>query len=305
MRAGGLLTLLMALALGAVAAFMARSWLEGQAVANISPTAPAASNSIVVASRDIGFGTELSSDNLIEIEWSSSALPEGAFRSREELLSDGRRVALSAIRRNEPVMEWKVTGPGQRASLAALIEDGMKAVTVGVDVVRGVAGFVLPGERVDLALTRNTQGGEGVTSDILLQNVRVLAVDQVTDDQRESPTVARAVTLEVTTEQAQKVIVAQNVGSLSLILRQAGATGAEANRRITAADLVGSEYVGGNSFGELTLAELEAEAEARENGTVPPESVAAPAEPAFNPYARVGVVRGTKRDEYSVLRDER
>jgi pilus assembly protein CpaB len=111
----------------------------------------------------------------------------------------------------------------------------MRAVTVRVDDVRGVAGFVLPGERIDIVLVQGAR--EGSASDIILQNVRVLAVDQFVDDKQELPKLARAVTVEVNTEQAQKLILASEVGRLSLILRQAGNSKPEQNRRVTAADL--------------------------------------------------------------------
>src|SRR3712207_1102010 len=108
---------------------------------------------------------------------------------------------------NEPLLKAKVTGPGQRASLAAVIDPGMKAMTVRVNDVNGVAGFVLPGERVDILLTRTMEKNESWT-DVLLQNVKVLAADQSADDRADKPSVAKAVTLEVSTAQAQKLTLA-------------------------------------------------------------------------------------------------
>jgi len=156
-----------------------------------------------------------------------------------------RRVVLSAIEENEPVLGWKITGPGQRASLSALIGDDMKAVTIRVNDVLGVAGFVLPGERVDILLTRTEaqEVGDKVAvqqnsfTDVLLRNVRVLAVDQLADDRTEKPTPAKAVTIEVGTEQAQKLVLAASVGQLALALRSAGSTDSGVSRRIALGDL--------------------------------------------------------------------
>ena len=120
------------------------------------------------------------------------------------LLSSGRRVVLAAIEANEPVLALKITGAGQRATLSALV-GGMKAVTIRVNDVEGVGGFVLPGDRVDVVLTRQIDKGNA-TTDVVLQNARVLAVDQIADERADKPTVAKAVTLEVDTVGAQKIV---------------------------------------------------------------------------------------------------
>ncbi|MCP8937854.1 Flp pilus assembly protein CpaB [Alsobacter sp. SYSU M60028] len=229
--------LVAALVLGGAAAFLARGLLLQRAAQQVErPMA-----TIVIAAQPLAFGIPLTADNVSEVSWAADALPEGAFRTRDELLREGRRVVLSPIQKNEPILASKITGAGQRASLSALIDPGMRAVTVRVDEVRGVAGFVLPGDRVDMVLTRNEQGG--TYADVLLQNVKVLAVDQLASERQETPTVARAVTVEVNTQQAQKLILASGVGTLSLVLRQAGGTDPELTKRVTVADLGDGEYV--------------------------------------------------------------
>ncbi len=103
-----------------------------------------------------------------------------------------------------------------------------------------MAGFILPGDRVDLVLTRGEGGAGGdakAYADLLLQNVKVLAIDQIAAEGQEKPTVARAVTLELTQMEAQKVVLAQGIGRLSLILRQAGEVGGDTPLRVTASDL--------------------------------------------------------------------
>ena len=144
--------------------------------------------------------------------WPEEALPAGAFAKISDVLTGGKRVVLTAIEPNEPVLGSKITGPGQRATLSAMLRDGMKAVTVRVNDVEGVGGFVLPGDRVDVALTRQIDKGNA-TTEVVLQNVRVLAIDQIADERADKPAVAKAVTLEVDGVGAQKLSLAASVGS--------------------------------------------------------------------------------------------
>src|SRR4051794_31867876 len=154
-----------AVVFGLAAVLMAQKWLDRQTnrlrQAQVVPPPVVSTSTIVVAAEPLRFGNEISPQQLREIPWPAGAIPTGAFGSIAEIL-DGktRRVALFALEQNEPVLKTKITGPGQRASLAAVIEPGMKALTVRVNDVNGVAGFVLPGERVDVLLTRNQDKGD-------------------------------------------------------------------------------------------------------------------------------------------------
>ena len=159
MRKGNLLILLLAVFMGGIAAFMAKNWIANATV-NPPPI-----GTIVVASAPLTFGVTLSRDNITEVPWAAAQLPEGAFATRDQLLKEGRRAVLAPVGKNEPILNSKITGPGQRASLSALLEEGKRAVTVRVDDVKGVAGFVLPGDRVDVLLIRTVHqklgsGGE-------------------------------------------------------------------------------------------------------------------------------------------------
>lgn len=232
--------IVMALVFGAAAIFAGQKWLDRQSsrLAAMQPVArPVATQKIVVAAVPFPFGTELSREHLRELDWPEGALPKGAFGSIAEIL-DGqtRRVALAGVEENEPLLKAKVTGPGQRASLAAVIQEGMKAVTVRVNDVAGVAGFVLPGERVDILLTRTVDREESF-ADVLLQNVKVLAIDQSADERSDKPSIVKAVTLEVNTGQAQRLTLAASVGTLSLALRAAGVAEIESTKRIGVEDL--------------------------------------------------------------------
>jgi pilus assembly protein CpaB len=225
---------------GLLAVFIAQSWLNSQAeqrMRNLEANRkPVTTQTIVVAVKPLRFGAELNASSLREMPWPSEAIPAGAFSTISDVMGAGRRVVLSAIETNEPVLASKVTGPGQRATLSAMIGDGMRAVTVRVNDVDGVAGFVLPGDRVDVSLTRQADN-KANTNDVVLQGVRVLAIDQVADDRAEKPTVARAVTLEVNTSDAQRLALSSTIGTLSLMLRRAGEANATDTRRLTLSDL--------------------------------------------------------------------
>ena len=206
-----------------------------------------------------------------------------------ELLKDGRRVVLAPLAVNEPVLRTKVSLPGQRASLSSLLQDGTRAVTVRVDDVRGVAGFILPGDFVDVVLikTDDERVRRENYSEILLQHVKVLAIDQFASERQEQPTVAKAVTLEVEPEQAQKILLATNIGKLSLVLRQPGEAAAQAGRRITERD--------------LSTIKVEAPVVQPAPPPPPPQVVQ---KPALKPdTAKVAIVRAMKREEYIVRRD--
>jgi pilus assembly protein CpaB len=229
---------------GLLAVFVAQSWLNSQAEARLrsleaQKARPVSAQTIVVASRQLRFGNELSASVLREMPWPADAVPQGAFRSIPEVLTAGKRVVLTAIEANEPVLASKITGLGQRATLSATIGEGHKAVTIRVNDVDGVAGFVLPGDRVDIMLSRQLEKNSAI-NDVVLKNTRVLAVDQLADERSDKPSVAKAVTLEVDLAGAQKLSLASQVGTLSLALRKAGDQDSTASRPITLADLVNS-----------------------------------------------------------------
>lgn len=282
------------------AGLLAQAWLVqqrriGQPVVAAPP--PAKTARIVVATTPMRFGTELSEVNIREIDWPANSLPTGAFATKAELLKAGeRRVVLAAVEANEPILKWKITGPGQRASLSSIIETGMKAVTIRVNDVLGVAGFVLPGDRVDIALTR-TEASESdgdktknIFTDVLLQHVRVLGIDQLADERSDKAAVVKAVTLEVGTEDAQKLVLASSVGTLSLILRPAGSNDTAAVGRVTTRHL-------GN---QIVVASVEPPPVVQEPAVEPPVIRPAPSRDSV-----VGVTRAISRSLYTVSQERR
>jgi pilus assembly protein CpaB len=245
-----------AVVFGLLAVFIAQIWLNNQANMQAksmrATNKPMATQTIVVAKQPLRFGTKLSAAMLKEIPWPEQALPAGAFHKISDVLSSGRRVVLTAIEANEPVLAVKITGAGERATLSALVRKGMKAVTVRVNDVEGVGGFVLPGDRVDVVLTRQIAKGSA-TTEVVLQDTRVLAVDQIADDRAAKAAVAKSVTLEVTTVQAQKLWLAASVGNLSLLLRKAGETARVNTRKVTLKDLESSSPIGSEKAATTTV----------------------------------------------------
>ena len=264
-----------AVVFGLLAVFVAQGWLNYQAELSrkvVQPKAkPVATRTIVIAAGPLRFGTHISADNLKEVTWPDDALPAGTFGSIAEVMSGGKRIVLASIEKNEPILRTKITGPGQKATLSAVIQDGMRAVTIRTNDVEGVGGFVLPGDHVDVLLTRQAERTSG-TNDVVIQNAKVLAVDQLADDAADRPTVARAVTLEVDTVAAQKIALASSLGSLSLMLRRAGEQHMDATRRVTASDLAQTEAI-------------------------------APA-PEAKRFSKVTVTRGSHRQDYNVASED-
>lgn len=289
LKASILIPLSIVFGLGAVQT--GRSWLDRQMSERAAlleaqnKIIPPQYATIVVAARPLRFGNEIRPGMLKELPWPSDNLPAGAFSKVSDIFEKNhRRVALAAVENNEPLLATKMTGPGQKANLAAMITTGMKALTVRVDDVVGVAGFVLPGDRVDVLLTRSVTD-HGAFSDNILQNIKVLAIDQKADDRLDKPAVARAVTVEVTTDQAQKLIVAQKVGTLTLVLRPVGETKVEPGRRVSSSQL---------QSGLMPRRQV--------SNNTKPDVVAAPRRSIA---ATVNVYRRANKQEYSVPRGGR
>src|SRR5262245_26571451 len=125
MRKGNLILLVVAIAMGGLAAYLALEWIAAHAV---SPSVQ--SGTVVVAAVPLAFGTALTRENVTDISWASGKMPEGGYATKDELFKDGRRVALAPLQRNELILKSKITGPGQRASLSSLLDEGKRAVTV-------------------------------------------------------------------------------------------------------------------------------------------------------------------------------
>lgn len=245
MRMGSITLVAGAAVCAAAAALLTKTWLAANvaqpAVQVVERSTPEKIDmrTVVVATRPLPFGTKLTAAALAERKWPAASVPRGVFHSKADLLK-GDRTVLAAIIKDEPILNSKVTAPGQRASLSFVIEKGKKAVTIRVDDVLGVGGFVQPDDRVDVLLTRKSRGSKAYT-DVLLQDVRVLAIDQLADRNTAQAKPARTVTVEVLTLDAQKLVLAASVGQLSLVLRHAGWSHMANPRRIGVNDLIKSK----------------------------------------------------------------
>jgi len=280
MRKSSVIILIVATLMGGSAAYLTRTWLNNQ-VSVSAAHQPA--GTIVVAAESLAYGATLTPDSVVEIPWFSNTLPEGAFAAKDDLINGGRRIVLSPLKRGEAVLRSKVTGPGQRASLASVLDEGKRAVTVPVDDVRGVAGFVLPGDFVDIVIIADDGSTKRQNySDILLEHIKVLAIDQLASEGEGQPTVAKAVTVEVTKEEAQKILLATNIGKLSLILSRPVESNPEPNRRVSERDI-------GRTSPEPVR---------------PPPSPVKAAPPPPSNTVTIRVVRNGETKEYSVMRSD-
>ncbi|MBA3259720.1 MAG: Flp pilus assembly protein CpaB, partial [Gemmatimonadales bacterium] len=207
--------LAVALASGGLAALLALRYLQNQA----APLAaqPIKSN-MVVAARPLPIGTLVSERDVKAIEWSGGALPLGYLGTVEAVVGRG---LISTVQENEPLLESKLAAKGAGGGLPVIISEGMRALTMRVNEVSGVAGFVAPNTRVDVLLTMENENtaGEPATR-IIMQDVRALAAGQsLQPDKEGKPQPVPVVTFLLTPEQAETLALASQQGSIQLALR--------------------------------------------------------------------------------------
>ncbi len=227
-----LLFLFLALAVSGGTVVAARSWLQAQLAAREAPPVavevvkPAAT--VLVAKTDLPAGQFVRPENLRWQPWPEDGIAENYIVPDKARLEDFvGAVVRSGIVSGEPVVDGKVVRPGDRGFMAAVLTPGARAVTVTVTPSSGLAGFVFPGDRVDVIMTLTIQekdkdDKERRASETVLTDIRVLAVDQRADDQKKEVSVAKTATLEVSSKQAEVIAVASEMGKLSLSLRSLG-----------------------------------------------------------------------------------
>lgn len=231
--------------IGILAVILANSYLSGVQQNQERSAEENRLVQIAVARVPMEYGTTLTAENIRMVSWPATSVPAGSFQSTKALLGAETRVVLRPIEAGEPILPGKVTGPGGRASISALIDPDMRAVAVRISDVAGVAGFILPNDSVDVLLTRTprteAEGQVDPITDVLLQNVRVIAIDQGASEKENQPRVGKTATLLVDQEGAQKLALSSTVGSLSLALRNA------ANQDVFMAQTVGTRDLGQGS----------------------------------------------------------
>ncbi len=313
MQGRNLILLGVALAIGLVAVILANSYFSGVEERQAAVAEQQRLVRIVVAAQPMEFGAPLTQQNLKLANFPAASVPEGAFTSIPEALKDNR-VALRPIVPGEPVLRSKVSGTDGRATLAALLPDGFRAISIPVNNVNGVAGFVLPGMMVDVLLLRQIEGdGAGTQdqrADTILENVQVLAVDQLANEKTGEPKVSRTATLAVTPTDASRLALANRMGTLQLTLRKIepefatdGAPEQRVARTVTSRQLgvprivIGSLNRGGGGGGGG--GGYSPPAVPRLASISPPAAGTLPAMPLYTGPAMT-VVRGTEPTNYQV-----
>ena len=244
-----LVLLVSALIVAIGTAFVARSMFAGaaapQAEAAVAAAAVPTGPKVLVAQRALTPGTILTPDALSFQPWPGEMVKDAYFIEGEadmqKLLGTVVRFAITA---GEPVTQGALVSPQDRGFLAAALTPGMRAITVPVSNLTGVAGFIFPGDRVDMMLTQTVGQGESAglqVSETILRNLRVLATDQATSqdvvDGKTQVRVSGTVTLEVTPRIAEKVTVAQTLGSISFALRPLADSHSELERALASGDV--------------------------------------------------------------------
>lgn len=207
----GLILLLLSLTMGAGAAYTANAWVTAQ----IFGDGDSDGTHVVVAAMAIPFGTKVESRHLKYVDIPNDVLPTGFFTTVEDV--EGT-VSTTAITRGEILIADRFAAHETGSTLAALVSENMRALTVRVNDVIGVAGFLLPGNRVDILSSRKGRNRRAITETIL-HNIKVLAVDQTATTERNEPIIVRAVTLEMTPKQTEILVKARTEGEIQLTLR--------------------------------------------------------------------------------------
>jgi pilus assembly protein CpaB len=208
--------LALAIISGGAAAYLAMQYIRQQATPLMA--SPPKNAQVVVAAHDMPLGSVLGERDVKTIEWVGGAVPVGFIGSVPEALGRG---LITPVLENEPILEAKLAGKGAGGGLPVIIDQGMRAVSVAVDQVVGVAGFVLPSTRVDVLLTMNdAAGSKEPSTKVIMQNVRTLAAGQsIQQDKEGKAQSVPVVTLLVTPEQAETLALAANQGRIQLALR--------------------------------------------------------------------------------------
>jgi pilus assembly protein CpaB len=254
-------------------------------------------NKVAVAKVAIPIGSKIIAEQIMVVNFPKESTPDGAFDSPEKLAG---RVAVVNIGPREPITESRLAAEGTAAGLSAIIPEGYRAMTVKVDDAAGISGFIQPGTLVDVVVTIDPEGNsrQDPISKIVLQNIKVLASGQNIDkpeDEREAKSV-KAVTLQVTPEQAEKLALAASEGKLQLVMRSQIDQGNEETPGVNKRNLLGGDTAKPvPDPGALKSEQPKSEAKpARRRASVSTPAVTAPA-PQPAPRTQVEMIEGAKK----------
>ena len=210
-----LIVLILAIFSGSVAAYSALTYLRDRPAPLIAAP-PTETSPVVVATQGLDLGTKLTQEDLKIVQWPSNALPEGHASDPAEVI--GRSI-IGDVHINEPILASRLAESGLHGMIP-LIPSGMRALSVKVDEVVGVAGFVTPQTRVDVILIMRPPGSEEAMGKVILQNIQALASNQqITESDTGEPIVSTVVTVLVTPEQAERLALAATQGKIQMALR--------------------------------------------------------------------------------------
>ncbi len=209
----------LAVAIALVATYMLYDYLRGQ---EKRVGEAVATERIVVASEEIPMGSAVDPAKLKIVEWPKASLPQGSFTATDQVAG---RTSIERFVPGDPIVEAKlIPRDGTPGVMTYKIPEGHRAMTVAVDQVAGVAGFLAPGNMVDVVLTVAPTGAQQPISKIIpsLQNIPVLAIGQIVEQKEGTPVVVPTVTMDVTPQQAEDLAISSTQGRLQLVLRRAG-----------------------------------------------------------------------------------
>jgi pilus assembly protein CpaB len=233
MQFRSLATILLGTALAGAGSFAAMSMAVGPGTATAMQDP--ATVDIVVARGEIAYGQTLEPALLLIKPWPKSAVPDGTYTSFESFSTSDPIRALGRIFPGEPIMAAKLSSPGERVTIVQRLTSGYRAIAISVDAATAVGGFVAPGDRVDILLTHGN--GAELRAVTVLQNVRVVGIDQTSEEQQGAPMVVRTITVEVLPDDGQRLALAQKAGQLSLSLRDLEAPDRAPLQQIQLSDL--------------------------------------------------------------------
>ncbi len=248
MRAVFGLVLLLGLGLAGFAVYTAQGYIEqdearsAQLEAQLAGVTPTVD--VVAAATPLAFGDQITQESLQIIKYPEANLPEGVFRTVEEIFSQGpgtARYILRPLEVNEPVMAVKVTEPGVVPGISQALSPGMNAVALPVDASRGVSGFLRPESNVNVYWTGRASGRAEEFTRLIESNMRVIAVDQITDPNFSGTRVASTVTVEATPQQVARLSQAQNTGRISLSLVGRGEVAVNEQIEVNTREVLGIE----------------------------------------------------------------
>jgi pilus assembly protein CpaB len=283
------IVLALAVAAGGTFAYGTYQYMQNapQAAAGASSIPTSA---VIVAANDLQIGAELKQEDLRAVQWPSNAVPAGAFARPEDLIGRG---LIMPVTTNEPFLPSKLASKDAGAGLPPVIPEGQRALSVRVNDVVGVAGYVLPGTRVDVVATMNpTQNQTDITSKVILTNVQVVAAGtKIEQDEKNKPVQVAVVTLLVNPDEAEKLTLASTEGKIQLALRNPLDKTAPQTAGIRPAPLMAG--------GAVRRVATVASAAPRQ-----PQPVAAPVVvPAPAPAPTVEIIRGDKRAQEVVAQE--